>query len=119
MRAGPVKELPPFSPDTNSLPVRSLDADATLKGHEACEPCERVPGYGAAQEAQPVVFGLPNRKHTDILEVAPGEGYSFCHHAGILLFSAFMQQLSAGLGEAAALTKQWLAAVLLGATNIE
>ena len=27
----PDEELPPFSPDTNSLPVRSLDADATLK----------------------------------------------------------------------------------------
>jgi len=30
-----------------------------------------------------------------------------------------MQLLSAGLGEAAALTKQWLAAVWLGAMNIE
>ena len=50
----PVEELPPVSQDTNSLPVRSLDADATLKGHEAYDPCERVPGYGAAQAAQPV-----------------------------------------------------------------
>lgn len=116
---GPVEVLPPFSQDAHSLPVRSVDADATRKGHEACEPCERLPGYGAVQEAQAGVFGVPNRKHTDILEVAPGEGYQFCHHAGILLFSAFLQQLSAGLGEAAALTKQWLAAVLLGAMNIE
>ncbi|MCP4949713.1 MAG: hypothetical protein GY923_19690 [Aestuariibacter sp.] len=112
----PLEGVPPCPQDPNSLPGRSVDADATLKGHESCE---RLPGHGAVQEALPVVSGVPNRKHTEILEIAPGEGYQFCHHAGILLFSAFMQPLSAGLGEAAALTKQWLAAVLLGAMNIE
>jgi hypothetical protein len=114
-----VEELPPSSGQPDSRPEGSADAYATQESPGVCAPSERLPGHGAVQQALPVVVGVPNRKHTEILAVAPGEGYQFCHHAGILLFSAFMQQLSAGLGEAAALTKQWLAAVLLGAMNIE
>jgi hypothetical protein len=114
-----LEQVPALSPDPNNLPGRSLDADAPLRGDEAGEPTERLSGHGAVEEALPGVFGVPNRKHRDMLEVAPGAGYQFCHHVGLLLFSAFLQPLSAGLGEAAALIKQWLAAVLLGAIKVE
>ncbi|MCP4378324.1 MAG: hypothetical protein GY794_19380 [bacterium] len=59
----------------------------------------------------------PNRKHVDVFATDPG--YHFCHHAGVLVFSAYLHELVVGLGDAGALIKQWLAAVLLGATNIE
>jgi len=62
-----------------------------------------------------------NRKQVVVPEsqiVPAGRGYQFCHHAGIALFSHFL----GGLGDEITgrhLIKQWLAAILLGAVNIE
>ena len=46
-------------------------------------------------------------------------GYQFCHHAGVLLFSQFFNNLSNNITVNEPIVKQWLAAILLGATNIE
>ena len=43
----------------------------------------------------------------------------FCHHLGILIFSSMFLQIEAIVGEGGWVTKQWLAAILLGAVNIE
>lgn len=58
-----------------------------------------------------------NRKHVVTLPIAPD--YQFCHHAGLLLFSGFLNQFKAVLGESGQWIKQWIAMILLGATNIE
>lgn len=47
------------------------------------------------------------------------DGYQFCHHAGILLFSAFLNRLDGQLDNGGEQIKQWLVMVLLGAVNIE
>lgn len=43
----------------------------------------------------------------------------FCHHLGVLLFSSTIIQMGLSLKEKTTFIKQWLAAVLLGALNIE
>lgn len=47
------------------------------------------------------------------------EGYQFCHHAGILLFSVFLNRLTCQVDNGSERIKQWLVMVLLGALNIE
>jgi hypothetical protein len=112
-----VEELP-LLPVLQSNPPRQSPVPPDRQETSADpEPGERLAGYPGVQQAQSAASNEPNRKHTVFSATEPG--YHFCHHAGILLFSAYLQQLVGGLGEAAALTKQWLAAVLLGATNIE
>jgi hypothetical protein len=44
---------------------------------------------------------------------------SFCHHLGVLLFSAVLSGVEKELGASGWLLKQWLATLLLGAVNIE
>jgi len=53
------------------------------------------------------------------ITVQAEQDFRFCHHAGILLFSAFLSRLGAALGDSADLIKQWIVTVLLGAANIE
>lgn len=62
----------------------------------------------------------PNRKHAVIFP-APRQapGYRFCHHAGLLLFSGFLNRFREVLGAPGEWIKQWVAMILLGATNIE
>jgi hypothetical protein len=43
----------------------------------------------------------------------------FCHHLGLLLFSAVLLGLEEAVAEGGWLLKQWLATLLLGAVNIE
>ncbi len=101
----------------NNPPEQSLTVPGTSQNLDGFEPGECLSGNLRVQKAQPVAPNTPNRKQTISSSTEPA--YHFCHHAGILLFSGYLQQLVAGLGETAVLTKQWLAAVLLGATNIE
>ncbi len=47
------------------------------------------------------------------------KGVRFCHHLGVLLFSSMLLRVEAVVGEGGWVIKQWLAAILLGAVNIE
>jgi len=49
----------------------------------------------------------------------PPGGYQFCHHAGVLLFSVFLNEVKSAVTTGGELVTQWLAAILLGAVNIE
>ena len=90
---------------------------ATSQNLDGIESVERLPGDSGIETTQSRASATPNRKQTLSSNIEPQ--YQFCHHAGILLFSSYLQQIVVGLGENAVLIKQWLAAVLLGATNIE
>jgi hypothetical protein len=112
-----VEDLPRL-PVLQTDPPRPCPATAaTAQEPGGPESGERIAGHHGALEAHSLGCDGPNRKHALLCATEPG--YRFCHHAGILLFSAYFQPLAEGLGEAAALIKQWLAAVLLGASNIE
>ena len=101
----------------NNLPRQPPAVLETPQNLDGSKPKECLPGNPRAQEAQSVASNAPNRKQT--ISFAAEPKCHFCHHAGILLFSGYLQQLVVGPGESAALIRQWLAAVLLGATNIE
>ncbi|MBK5101773.1 MAG: hypothetical protein JJE15_12390, partial [Desulfobacteraceae bacterium] len=58
-----------------------------------------------------------NRK--DLPDFCEEQGIRFCHHLGILIFSSMFLRLEAVLGEGSWVIKQWVAAILLGAVNIE
>ncbi|MEN8122959.1 MAG: putative transposase [Bacteroidota bacterium] len=63
-----------------------------------------------------------NRNHVVDFRSPPttaNAGYQFCHHAGVLLFSHLFNQLANNITVNEPLIKQWLAAILLGAINIE
>ncbi len=87
---------------------------------------DRLPGQVASNTLPAQALAEHNRKQTVDLP-ADGHalcatrttGYQFCYHAGILLFSAFLNRLGNQLGDVGVLIKQWLATVLLGAINIE
>ncbi len=91
---------------------------------------DRLLGHAASETPPTRALAEHNRKQTvDFLAEAPmgrhalcatrTTSYQFCHHAGILLFSAFLNRLGNQLGDGGVLIKQWLATVLLGAINIE
>jgi hypothetical protein len=50
---------------------------------------------------------------------APAPVVRFCHHLGVLLFSAVLLGLEEAVAAGGWLLKQWLATLLLGAVNIE
>ncbi len=84
--------------------------------HESGQEFSKVPSHMALEEN--------NRKHAVVLAepqvmTLPNGGYQFCHHAGLLLFSGFLDELSEAISTGGQLIKQWLAAILLGAINIE
>lgn len=60
---------------------------------------------------------VENRK--DLPDFCEEQGIRFCHHLGILIFSSMFLRLEAVLGEGGWVIKQWVAAILLGAVNIE
>lgn len=76
-----------------------------------------LPGIVADENPASQAIASHNRKHVVTLPIAPD--YQFCHHAGLLLFSGFLNQFKAALGESGQWIKQWIAMILLGATNIE
>jgi hypothetical protein len=51
--------------------------------------------------------------------MVPHCGLSFCHHLGVLLFSAVLSGVEKEVATGGWLLKQWLATLLLGAVNIE
>jgi hypothetical protein len=60
------------------------------------------------------------RKESPVLpEPAPAASVGFCHHLGVLLFSAVLLGVEKAVAQSGWLLKQWLAALLLGAVNIE
>ncbi len=64
------------------------------------------------------------RKESPVLPVpapapVPHCGMSFCHHLGVLLFSAALSGMEKEVAASGWLLKQWLATLLLGAVNIE
>jgi hypothetical protein len=79
----------------------------------------------APQEALPIAAPLvppPGiRKESPVLPEAAAVPpvVSFCHHLGLLLFSAVLLELESHLSAGSWLLKQWLATLLLGAVNIE
>ena len=76
-------------------------------------PCERpAPPPPAIRNQSP---GFPSPA------APPGRNAGFCHHLGVLLFSTVLLDLENHLprSDSGWLCKQWLAAMLLGAVNIE
>jgi len=71
--------------------------------------------------AQPVPPPPGIRNQSPVLPVAtPAEpSAAFCHHLGVLLFSAVLLGLEKHVAAHGWLLKQWLATLLLGAVNIE
>lgn len=60
------------------------------------------------------------RKESPVLpEPSPACAVGFCHHLGVLLFSAVLLGMEKEVAQSGWLLKQWLAALLLGAVNIE
>jgi len=59
------------------------------------------------------------RKESPVLQPAPAAAAGLCHHLGVLLFGAVLLGVEKQLAVAGWLLKQWLAALLLGAVNIE
>ena len=91
-----------------------------------------LPGQAASETPPTQALAENNRKQTvDLSAEAPvgghalcattgrTAGYQFCHHAGILMFSAFLNRLGKQLGDGGTLIKQWVTMVLLGTINIE
>ena len=81
-------------------------------------------GQALAQVPSPKGAEEDNRKQAVVLKepvlvMPPATAYQFCHHAGVLLFSRFLSQLTNQLGAGTHLIKQWLTVTLLGALNIE
>ena len=57
-----------------------------------------------------------NRNESPVSELSPNNSVYFINHLGVLIFSSILQKVEALSGW---LTKQWLAALFLGAVNIE
>jgi transposase len=62
--------------------------------------------------------GVNNRNRSLVFCQDPSRAV-FCHHAGVLLFGVALAALQTRLAGAAHIIKQWVAAVLLGAVNVE
>lgn len=62
--------------------------------------------------------GVNNRNRSLVFCQDPSH-VVFCHHVGVLLFGAALAALQTCLADAAHIIKQWVAAVLLGAVNVE
>ncbi|MEA3359503.1 MAG: hypothetical protein U9R17_08900, partial [Thermodesulfobacteriota bacterium] len=57
--------------------------------------------------------------HKELPDFYEDKPVRFCHHLGVLLFSPMLLRLEAVAGQGGWMIKQWLAAILLGAINIE
>jgi hypothetical protein len=95
----------------------------------APEPSVPMPVEVPAETLAPNAFGAAPpapgiRKESPVLPapapaLAPHCGVGFCHHLGVLLFSAVLSGVEKEVATFGWLLKQWLAALLLGAVNIE
>jgi hypothetical protein len=118
--------------------LKSLRAQLRQEGHElgVAEPMEkRETPCVCPPESPTVAVGVPagplpvaplipppglRKESPDFAgPAATGPVVRFCHHLGLLLFSAVLLGLEKGVAEGGWLLKQWLAALLLGAVNIE
>ena len=82
---------------------------------------EQESGVFSAEAGEESAGLIPaDRKQSpDFNRIAQGD-CQFCHHAGVLIFSQALRALRGDLpAEDAPILQQWLAAVLLGALNIE
>ncbi|MFT5133849.1 MAG: hypothetical protein ACI9SC_002322 [Gammaproteobacteria bacterium] len=87
--------------------------DRTDQNHQGVGIVDNVPA-----SIQPLAEH--NRKQAVILPLSQSAPtYQFCHHAGLLVFSGFLNQLKEALGEQGDWVKQWISMILLGAVNIE
>ena len=109
-----VEPAPPTGNPGQPTPGESGPEPSTLASAEA-----RAEPAGAA----PVLAALPPaiRKESPVLSVpAPVPAVTgFCHHLGVLLFSAVLLGVEKEVAASGWLLKQWLATLLLGAVNIE
>jgi hypothetical protein len=87
------------------------------------EPPALMPGEVPAKplSVAPAVPPPPGiRKESPVLPLpAPAPVVGFCHHLGVLLFSAVLLGVEKEVAASGWLLQQWLAALLLGAVNIE
>jgi len=60
-----------------------------------------------------------NRKESPVLGEEGPQKVTFCHHLGLLVFSGLLLKVQGCVEKGGWLLKQWLAAILLGAVNIE
>jgi len=66
--------------------------------------------------------GIPESNRKSVVELDENQSQDepvFLHHLGVLIFSQFLNQVETRLGEFGSFAKQWLAAIMLGAVNIE
>lgn len=84
------------------------------------EPEESQLNQEVASKTEPdeMAGELDNRKAIPVFDVPAGE-WQMCHHVGVLLFCHVFNRLDAWVEEGGIWLKQWLAALLLGAVNIE
>ena len=100
----------------------------TQKRETACVGLPEPPPVTAGEvlnEPLPTAPSEPSspviRKESPVLPLPdPGQSVvGFCHHLGVLLFSAVLLDLEKQIATGGWLLKQWLATLLLGAVNIE
>ncbi len=90
----------------------TADEGASLKAQE------HLDGNREIENAKNQHAMTPNRKQT-LLCVKTSGKYLFCHHVGVLLFSMLIARVNEFVQDNVSLVKQWIAAILLGAINIE
>ena len=93
-------------------------------GQKRETPCESSTVGSAVGMECPALPSEPDppqaiRKGSPVFGLEAEGASSFCHHAGVLLFSRLLRTLAMAFAEGGSLLKQWLAAILLGAVNIE
>jgi len=101
---------------TQDTPLSDVSApQQPIAGAESSASDDRVLGQGIQKVPYSKDLEQTNRKHA----VISSEPYRFCHHVGVLLFSAFLTPLTIHCRVGGEAIKQWLVALLLGVVNIE
>jgi len=109
---------PPAQSDTQNRETACVCAPEPAVPMSAEVPVEPL------RAATPATLPPGIRKESPVLPVpapalVPHCGVGFCHHLGVLLFSAVLSGVEKEVATGGWLLKQWLAALLLGAVNIE
>ena len=124
------KEEPTVTGGHPAQPHKNTNSDA---GEDTVQKENvQLPGQGASRDPQAKALAEHNRKQSiDFVTEEPynchdfrttnqrPEGYQFCHHVGILMFSAFFNRLGRQAYNSSERITQWLVMILLGAVNIE
>jgi len=82
----------------------------------------QIPSASSSDGCTPApepVAAIANQSPTSSTPPTPESESGFCHHLGVLLFSSVLLKLQVHGRDQGWLLKQWLAALLLGAVNIE